>query len=249
MFFRLSRTKSLRNTRRLRKTSARLVFPPTWSPAFSYLPHWKKNWVILTLKVESLLELKFDPGLREIREYLSQIDWILRVELSSLTLNTVPIWLSTSCQFDSQHRVNLTLNIVSIWLSISCQFDSQHRVNLTLNIVSIWLSTSCQFDSQHRVNLTLNIESIWLSTSSQFDSQHRVNLTLNIESIWLSISSQYDSQYRVNLTLNIESIWLSISSQFDSNILQLLGISGRILVPPVTQFFRSKWLNFFFQCW
>ena len=44
-----------------------------------------------------------------------------------------------------------------------------------------------------------------------------------------------------------ESIWLSISSQFDSNILQLLGIPGWILVPPVTQHFRSKWLHFFFQ--
>ena len=41
--------------------------------------------------------------------------------------------------------------------------------------------------------------------------------------------------------------WPSISSQFDSNILQLLEIQGRILVPPVTQLFRSKWLHFFFQ--
>ena len=56
--------------------------------------------------------------------------------------------------------------------------------------------------------------------------------------------SQIDSQYRVKLTLNTESNWLSIPSQFDSNILQLL----RILVPPVTQLFRSKWLHFFFQC-
>ena len=45
------------------------------------------------------------------------------------------------------------------------------------------------------------------------------------------------------------SIWLSTSIQFDSNILQLLGMSaGQILVPPVTQLFRSKWLHFFFQC-
>ena len=56
---------------------------------------------------------------------------------------------------------------------------------------------------------------------------------------------QFDSQYRVNLTLNIEPIWLSISSQFDSNILQLLGILSRISVPSVTQFFKSKRLNFF----
>ena len=49
---------------------------------------------------------------------------------------------------------------------------------------------------------------------------------------------------------NIESQfknWTSISNQFDSNILQLLGIPGRTLVPPVTQLFRSKWLHFFFQ--
>ena len=48
-----------------------------------------------------------------------------------------------------------------------------------------------------------------------------------------------------------ESNWvklcLSISSQFDSNILQLLGIPDRISVPPVTQFFRSKWLHFSFS--
>ena len=31
-----------------------------------------------------------------------------------------------------------------------------------------------------------------------------------------------------------ESNWLDIDSQFDSNILQLLGIPSRILVPPVT---------------
>ena len=36
-------------------------------------------------------------------------------------------------------------------------------------------------------------------------------------------------------------------SQFDSNILQLLGIPGWILVPPVTQVFRSKWLHFSFS--
>ena len=39
--------------------------------------------------------------------------------------------------------------------------------------------------------------------------------------------------------------WLDIESQFDTNILQLLGIPDRILVPPVTQLFRSKWFHFF----
>ena len=56
------------------------------------------------------------------------------------------------------------------------------------------------------------------------------------ESNWLDIEKEF---------LNC----LSISSQFDSKILQWLGIPGRILVPPVTQIFRSKWLHFLFQCW
>ena len=43
------------------------------------------------------------------------------------------------------------------------------------------------------------------------------------------------------------TIWFSISSQFDSNILPLLIIPSRILVLPVTQLFRSKWLHFFLQ--
>ena len=54
-------------------------------------------------------------------------------------------------------------------------------------------------------------------------------------------TSQNDSILRVNLN------WLSISSQFVSNLLRLLGIPGRILVQPVTQSFRSKWLHFSFS--
>ena len=46
-----------------------------------------------------------------------------------------------------------------------------------------------------------------------------------------------------------ESNWFSISSQFDSNMFQLLGIPGQILVPRLTQLFRSKWLYVFFQWW
>ena len=46
---------------------------------FLHLEVKEKNGVILTKKVESLAELKFDPGFRVIGEYLSQIDSILRV--------------------------------------------------------------------------------------------------------------------------------------------------------------------------
>ena len=72
---------------------------------------------------------------------------------------------------------------------------------------------------------------------SQIDSILRVNLSNS-----LLISSQFDS-YIFQL-LGIIRNWLSILSQFDSNILQLLGNTGRILVPPVTKLFRSKWLHF-----
>ena len=41
----------------------------------------RKNGVILTYKVESLVELRFDPGLRIIVEYLSQNESQYRVNL------------------------------------------------------------------------------------------------------------------------------------------------------------------------
>ena len=46
----------------------------------------------------------------------------------------------------------------------------------------------------------------------------------------------------------LESNWLNIESQIinlTQIFLQLLGIPGRILVSPLTQLFRSKWLHFF----
>ena len=74
-------------------------------------------------------------------------------------------------------------------------------------------------------------ESNWVDIESQI-----VNLTCLLWSLWLVLwFVLFDSILRVKLL-----IWLSIWSQFDSNILQLLGISDRILVPPMTQLFRSK---------
>ena len=67
------------------------------------------------------------------------------------------------------------------------------------------------------------------------------------ESNWLDIESQFQRPGIPSNCRIFESNWLDIESQFDSNILQLLGIPGQILVPPVTPLFRSKWLNFF-QC-
>ena len=60
------------------------------------------------------------------------------------------------------------------------------------------------------------------------------------------------NKIRPGIPSNSGNIWVKIhsklESQFDSYILQLLEIPSRILVPPVTQLFRSKWLHFFFQC-
>ena len=67
------------------------------------------------------MKLKFDPGYREIEEYLSQIDSILRV---NLTRYWESIWLDIDSQFDSILRVNLTRYWELIWLDIESQFDS-----------------------------------------------------------------------------------------------------------------------------
>ena len=128
------------------------------------------------------------------------------------------------------------------------QYDSQCWVNLNLNVESIGLSMLSQFNFDLKVGNWRIFESIWLSMLSQFDSQCWVNLTLNVESIWLSMLNQFDSQCKINLTPNVEPIWLSMLSQYDSNFLHLPTLPGRDLVPPVTQLFRSKWLNFFSLC-
>ena len=96
-------------------------------------------------------------------------------------------------------------------------------------------------------------ESNWLNVNSQIDSTLRVKLTQHWEPNSLNIESQIHSTLRVKFTQHWESNWLkhwesnwlNIESQIDSNILQLLTLPGRIIIPPVTQLLRSKWLNFF----
>ena len=69
------------------------------------------------------------------------------------------------------------------------------------------------------------------------DRKDWVRSTLKVE---LLAELKFEPGFRCN--------WRIIVSQIDSNILKLIGIPGRILVPPVTQLFRSKWLHFFFRC-
>ena len=119
---------------------------------------------------------------------------------------------------------------------------------------TVHASTPCNLGSIKLVGVSSLLASrfITLKKSSHFDLKIWVTggtkIRLGIPSVWrifksnwLDIWSQIDSILRVKLTIR-----LSTSSQFDSNILQLIGISGRDFVPPVTQIFRSKWLHFFF---
>ena len=88
------------------------------------------------------------------------------------------------------------------------------------------------------------VESNWLDIESQIV---RVNLThfIYLRIFESNCQSQFYSFYIFeNIWVKLTRYWeLNCPSQFDSNILQLLGIPDRILVTPVTQFFRSKWLH------
>ena len=126
------------------------------------LSHWRN--LNLTLKVESLAELKFD-----LKSWVTG-GFIIRPGKMSNWRIFQSIVLSMLSQFESQCWVNLTLNVESTWLSMLSQLDSQCWVNLTLNVESIWLSMLSQLDSQCWASLTLNVKSIRLSMLSQFDS-------------------------------------------------------------------------------
>ena len=58
----------------------------------------------------------------------------------------------------------------------------------------------------------------------------------------LKISIYYIVQIQARKGALKKKKWKEMNER---NILQLLGIPGRILVPPVTQFFRSKWNHLF----
>ena len=60
-----------------------------------------------------------------------------------------------------------------------------------------------------------------------------------MESFWPKKLSRWRLKFDPGLRVIREYL-----SQIDSTILQLLGIPGRILIPPVTRLFRSKWLDF-----
>ena len=87
--------------------------------------HWEIKWSHFDLKVESRVELKFDPGLENIwviGEYLRQIDSVLRVNSN---------WLSIPSMSIEPLLFKLTFNTEYEYRASIIQIDSQYRVNLT----------------------------------------------------------------------------------------------------------------------
>ena len=111
----------------------------------------RNNWVILTVKVESLAELKFDLK-----------SWVTGgIIIRPGKMSNWKIFESNGLSMLSQSD----FDVESIWLSMLIHHDSQCWVNLTLNVESVWISIFSQLDSQCWVNLTLNVESIRLKYS------------------------------------------------------------------------------------
>ena len=84
----------------------------------------------------------------------------------------------------------------------------------------------------------------WNKKGSQFDLKSWVTggtkIRPGISSNWRTVDVNWlDIECQFKLTFNIESISFKYSP--------ITRIPGRILVPPVTQLFMSKWLPFFFQ--
>ena len=78
----------------------------------------------------------------------------------------------------------------------------------------------------------------------------RINLVLLTWKVESLAELKFDPGFRVIVEylspINSVKFWHEIESHLDSNILQLLGIPGRILVPPMTQLFRSNYIIFSF---
>ena len=92
----------------------------------------------------------------------------------------------------------------------------------------------------------------WISRKNIHDLQTRYLNTLTRQSIYLSI---YLYTYKTLITL---IVWLieavrsnpgyGMATLIYNNLLNLILEVSRIIVPPVTQLLRSKWLNLFSRC-
>ena len=139
----------------------------------------------------------------------------------------------------------LRRRVVQFRIVMSASYDTQKK--LSHFDLKSWVTCRTKIQSGKVGNWRI-FESNWLNIKSQIDSTLRVKLTQHWEYNWLNIESQVGSTLRVKLTQHWELNWFNIESPIDSNILQLLTLPNWIIIPPVTQLLRSKWLNFFSRC-
>ena len=135
----------------------------------------RNTWVISTLKVESLVELKFDPIFQvKMTPFFSQC-----TDLKNWVILTKKEESLAELKFDSTFQVKMTQFFLSV----------HQEKELTYFDLKSWVTGGIIIRLGKVSNWRL-FESIWLSCW--------VNLTLNVESIWLSMLSQFDSQCWAN---------------------------------------------------
>ena len=182
-----------------------------------------------------MVELKLNLGLQVIGEYWSQIDLILRVELTWYWESN---WLDIESRIDLILRVKLTWYWESNWLDIENRIDLILRVKLTWYWESNWLDIESWIDLILRVELTWYWESNWLDIESRTDLILRVELTWYWESIWLKyspITRNLGSNFVPRVTHHFRSKWLHIFFQFISDAHRKLCFYGEQL--------KSCWRN------
>ena len=163
-------------------------------------------------------------------------------------------WLNIKSQIDSTLRVKLTQHWESNWLNIESQIGLTLRVKLAQHWEPNWLNIESQIGSTLRVKLTQHWESNWLNTVSQIDSTLWVKLTQHWDSNWLKYSpvthfARLNYNSATDLTFKVKMTEFFLSVHWEKKIESFWSKKlGQILVPPVTQLFRSKWLNFFSLC-
>ena len=194
-----------------------------------------KRWSIIRCRMSTLIL----PTIYNVQQYIYKS--ILVFDIYILNLD----WL-----IEASRRPVQNSYVCKLWYTERkklSHFDIKSWVTWRTKIQPCKLGSCRIFESNWlklRVKLTQHWESNWLNIESLIDSTLRIKLTQHWESNWLNIESLIGSTWRVKLAQHWESSWLNIESKIDSNILQLLTLPGRIIIPPVTQLLRSKWINF-----
>ena len=210
-----------------------------------------KRWSIIRCRMSTLLLPTIYNGQQNIYKKILSI-WYLHTIAEILIVCLIeasrrPVQNRYVCKLWYTERKKLSHFDTKSWVTWGTKIrhskEGPYRI-----FESNWLNIKSQIDSTLIVKLTQHWESNWLNIESQIDSTLRVKLTQHWESNWLNIESQIGSTLRVKLTQHWELNWLNIVCQIDSNILQLLTLPGRIIISPVTQLLRSKWLIFFSRC-